>query len=272
MIGVRSDISLGELRTMQVFVMGDAYKPGAYTVSALKTISQAIYYSGGFGESGALRDIQLKRDGKIIRKLDMYDLLLKGDASNDVRLLPDDVVLIGSVNDTVSIEGEINRPAIYEVKAGETYQQLIQMAGGFTANAHVEQLEIKRYASHDAREALTLDFNKTQDRKSKVKNGDAIKILKKSEELTRYVQIEGDVRHPGYLEWRNGLRVADLFKSVDSAFNSTADVNYAVVVREINPQRDIEVFQLSLANAILSPGSQDNLQLQSRDRILVFNR
>ncbi|MFH4468690.1 SLBB domain-containing protein [Vibrio diabolicus] len=272
MIGVRSDISLGELRTMQVFVMGDAYKPGAYTVSALTTISQAIYYSGGFGESGALRDIQLKRDGKIIRKLDMYDLLLKGDASNDVRLLPDDVVLIGSVNDTVSIEGEINRPAIYEVKAGETYQQLIQMAGGFTANAHVEQLEIKRYASHGAREALTLDFNKTQDRQSKVKNGDAIKILKKSEELTRYVQIEGDVRHPGYVEWRNGLRVADLFKSVDSAFNSTADVNYAVVVREINPQRDIEVFQLSLANAILSPGSRDNLQLQSRDRILVFNR
>ncbi|HBC3357685.1 TPA: SLBB domain-containing protein [Vibrio parahaemolyticus] len=272
MIGVRSDISLGELRTMQVFVMGDAYKPGAYAVSALTTISQAIYYSGGFGESGALRDIQLKRDGKIIRKLDMYDLLLKGDASNDVRLLPDDVVLIGSVNDTVSIEGEINRPAIYEVKAGETYQQLIQMAGGFTANAHVEQLEIKRYASHGAREALTLDFNKTQDRQSKVKNGDAIKILKKSEELTRYVQIEGDVRHPGYVEWRNGLRVADLFKYVDSAFNSTADVNYAVVVREINPQRDIEVFQLSLANAILSPGSQDNLQLQSRDRILVFNR
>ncbi|MCS0024734.1 SLBB domain-containing protein [Vibrio antiquarius] len=272
MIGVRSDISLGELRTMQVFVMGDAYKPGAYTVSALTTISQAIYYSGGFGESGALRDIQLKRDGKIIRKLDMYDLLLKGDASNDVRLLPDDVVLIGSVNDTVSIEGEINRPAIYEVKAGETYQQLIQMAGGFTANAHVEQLEIKRYASHGAREALTLDFNKTQDRQSKVKNGDAIKILKKSEELTRYVQIEGDVRHSGYVEWRNGLRVADLFKSVDSAFNSTADVNYAVVVREINPQRDIEVFQLSLANAILSPGSRDNLQLQSRDRILVFNR
>ncbi|HCH0771880.1 TPA: SLBB domain-containing protein [Vibrio parahaemolyticus] len=272
MIGVRSDISLGELRTMQVFVMGDAYKPGAYTVSALTTISQAIYYSGGFGESGALRDIQLKRDGKIIRKLDMYDLLLKGDASNDVRLLPDDVVLIGSVNDTVSIEGEINRPAIYEVKAGETYQQLIQMAGGFTANAYVEQLEIKRYASHGAREALTLDFNKTQDRQSKVKNGDSIKILKKSEELTRYVQIEGDVRHPGYVEWRNGVRVADLFKSVDSAFNSTADVNYAVVVREINPQRDIEVFQLSLANAILSPSSQDNLQLQSRDRILVFNR
>ena len=77
--------------------MGDAYKPGAYTVSALSTISQAIYYSGGFGESGALRNIQLKRDGQVIRNLDMYDLLLKGDARNDVRLMPGDVVFIGSV-------------------------------------------------------------------------------------------------------------------------------------------------------------------------------
>ncbi len=96
--------------------------------------------------------------------------------------------------------------------------------------------------------------------------------MKKSEELTRYVQIEGDVRHPGYVEWQQGLRVADLFQSMDSAFNSTADVNYAVVVREVNAQRDIEVLQLSLANAILSPNSKDNIKLQSRDRVLVFNR
>ncbi|CCN70266.1 OtnA protein (fragment) [Vibrio nigripulchritudo SFn118] len=159
MIGVRSDISLGEMHTMQVFVMGDAYKPGAYTVSALTTISQAIYYSGGFSESGALRNVQLKRNSQVIRKLDMYDLLLKG-----------------------------------------------------------------------------------------------------------------DVRHPGYIEWKSGLRIADLFQSVDTSFNSTADVSYAVVVREINPQRDIEVYQVSLANAILSPTSKDNLKLNSRDRVLVFNR
>ncbi|NMS48381.1 OtnA protein, partial [Vibrio parahaemolyticus] len=109
-------------------------------------------------------------------------------------------------------------------------------------------------------------------KQSKVKNGDAIKILKKSEELTRYVQIEGDVRHPGYVEWHQSLRIADLFKSVDSAFNATADVNYAVVVREVNTQRDIEVFQINLANAILSPNSKDNMSLRSRDRVLVFNR
>ena len=272
MIGVRSDISLGEMRTMQVFVMGDAYKPGAYSVSALTTISQAIYYSGGFGESGALRNVQLKRNGQVIRKLDMYDLILKGDARNDVRLLPGDVVFIGAVGNTIAIDGEVNRPAIYEVKQGETYKQAIQMAGGFTANAYSDQIEVKRYAVKGAREALTLNFNQPQDQQTKVKDGDEVNVLKKSEELTRYVQVEGDVRHPGFIEWKNGLRVADLFQSVDTSFNSTADVNYAVVVREINPQRDIEVFQVNLANAILSPSSKDNLKLNSRDRVLVFNR
>ncbi|WP_061007849.1 SLBB domain-containing protein [Vibrio sp. CUB2] len=272
MIGVRSDISLGEMRTMQVFVMGDAYKPGAYTVSALTTISQAIYYSGGFGESGALRNVQLKRNGQVIRKLDMYDLLLKGDARNDVRLLPGDVVFIGAVGNTIAIDGEVNRPAIYEVKSGETYKQAIQMAGGFTANAYSDQIEVKRYAAKGARDALTLNFSQPHDQQTKVKDGDAVNVLKKSEELTRYVQIEGDVRHPGFIEWKNGLRIADLFQSVDTSFNSTADVNYAVVVREINPQRDIEVYQVNLANAILSPSSKDNLKLNSRDRVLVFNR
>ncbi|HDM8128360.1 TPA: SLBB domain-containing protein [Vibrio harveyi] len=272
MIGVRSDISLGEMRTMQVFVMGDAYKPGAYTVSALTTISQAIYYSGGFSESGALRNVQLKRNGQVIRKLDMYDLLLKGDARNDIRLLPGDVVFIGALGNTISIDGEVNRPAIYEIKPGEIYKQAIQMAGGFTANAYSDQIEVKRYAAKGARDALTLNFSQSHDQQTKVKDGDAVNVLKKNEELTRYVQIEGDVRHPGYIEWKSGLRIADLFQSVDTSFNSTADVSYAIVVREINPQRDIEVYQVNLANAILSPTSKDNLKLNSRDRVLVFNR
>ncbi|MET2950692.1 SLBB domain-containing protein [Vibrio owensii] len=271
-IGVRSDISLGEMRTMQVFVMGDAYKPGAYTVSALTTMSQAIYYSGGFGESGALRNIQLKRDGRVISQLDMYDLLLKGDSSRDVRLMPGDVVFIGSVGNTISIDGEVNRPAIYEIKPGESYEQAIKYAGGFTANAYSEQVEVRRYESKGNRGVISLDFSISAQRKVQAKDGDEVNVHKKSEELTRYVQIEGDVKHPGFVEWKSGLKVADLFRSVDTAFNSTADINYAVVVREINPQRDIKVFQLNLANAILSPSSADNIALNSRDRVLVFNR
>lgn len=272
MIGIRSDISLGELRTMQIFVMGDAYKPGAYTVSALTTLSQAIYYSGGFSQSGALRNIQLKREGQVVVQLDLYDLLLKGDTRNDVRLMPSDVVFIGAVDKTIVIDGEVNRPAIYEIKNNETYQDVINMAGGFTPNAYQDKTEIKRYANGGIRKALTLDLTNQHDLKSKVNNGDVVKILKKSEQLSHYVEIAGDVQHPGFFEWKPGLRIADVFQSVDSAFNSTADVNYALVVRQINVQRDIQVHQINLASAILDPNGRDNLTLQSRDRLLIFNR
>ena len=272
MIGMRADISMGELRSMQIFVMGDAYKPGAYTVSALTTISQAIYFSGGLSDSGALRDVQLKRDGKVIAKLDLYDLLLKGDASDDVRLMPGDVVYIAPVGPTVAIEGEVNRPAIYELKPGENYQNAVAMAGGFTANADDTQVEVKRYQANGSREVLTLDLTKNQAKRTVLKNGDVISVVKKNDELTRYIELQGDVAQPGYREWKPGLKVSDLFSSLDSAFNRTADVNYALLVREINPQREIEVLQFNLANALLKPESSDNLMLESRDRIVVFNR
>ncbi len=272
MIGVRSDVTMGELRTMQIFVMGDAYKPGAYTVSGLTTISQAIYYSGGFSESGALRDIQLKRNGKLIRRLDMYDLLLKGDTRNDVRLMPGDVVFIGPVKQTVSIEGEVNRPAIYEIKPGESYAHILNMAAGLTANAYADQVQVKRSAKNGVREVLTLALNTNAGLNTKAKSGDQVTVGKRSDELKNYVQVEGDVLHPGYYQWKNGTKISHIFSSVDTAFNSTADVHYAIVVREINPQRDVRVYQIDLANAIMAPSSKDNMLLNSRDRILVFNR
>ncbi|USH03281.1 SLBB domain-containing protein [Grimontia kaedaensis] len=272
MIGVRSDISMGEMRSMQIFVMGDAYKPGAYSVSALTTISQAIYYSGGFSDSGALRNVQLKRNGKLIRTLDMYDLLLKGDSRNDVRLQPGDTVFIGPVKNTVTINGEINRPAVYEVKRGETYADMLQMAGGLTANALGEFVVVKRPAAGGMRDVLTLDLTDRSGLSVQIKNGDNIEIAKRSNELKHFVQLEGDVLQPSYTQWKKNMRISDLFTSIDSAFNASADLNYALVVREINPQRDIRVLQFSLANAILNPASQDNLKLNSRDRVLVFNR
>ncbi|PTC02986.1 OtnA protein [Vibrio mediterranei] len=272
MIGVRSDVTMGELRTMQIFVMGDAYKPGAYTVSGLTTISQAIYYSGGFSESGALRDIQLKRNGKLIRRLDMYDLLLKGDTRNDVRLMPGDVVFIGPVKQTVSISGEVNRPAIYEIKPGESYAHILNMAAGLTANAYADQVQVKRSAKNGVREVLTLALNTNTGLNTKAKSGDQVTVGKRSDELKNYVQVEGDVLHPGYYQWKNGTKISHIFSSVDTALNSTADVHYAIVVREINPQRDVRVYQIDLANAIMAPSSKDNMLLNSRDRILVFNR
>lgn len=271
-IGVRSNISLGKLRSMQIFVMGEAYKPGAYTVSALTTISQAIYYSGGFSEKGALRNVQLKRDGKVIRQLDLYDLLLKGDTSNDVRLLAGDVVLINPVKDLVSIQGEINRPAVYELKKGETLSDLLYVAGGVTANAYLEQVNIKRYHATNERNLMTLDITTPKALNTQLQQGDSIELDSRSEKLTSYVQLQGDVQRAGYLAWHSGLTIADLFSSLESGVNETTDVNYSLVVREVNEKKEIQVLQFNLASAILNPQGKDNLRLENRDTLLIFNR
>lgn len=272
MIGVNSSISLGKLRSIQIFVMGDAYKPGAYTVSALTTISQAIYYSGGFGKNGALRNVQLKRNGRVVRELDLYDLLLKGDTSNDVRLLSGDVVLINPVQKLVEIGGEVNRPAIYELMPGETLRDVVNMAGGFTANAYLEKVNLKRYHEGDRRDLITLNLSKANELSKRLASGDSISVKRKSGKLTAFVEVKGDVQHPGYFAWKPNLKVADLFSNLEAGINDTTDVGYAILVREINERKDIEVLQLNLAAAILDPSSNDNYTLRNRDVLLVFNR
>ncbi|GHX95722.1 OtnA protein [Vibrio cholerae] len=272
MIGVRSDITLGELRSMQIFVMGDAYKPGAYTVSALTTISQAIYYSGGFSKSGALRNIQLKRDGEVIRTLDMYELLLKGNTSNDIRLMPGDVVWIAPVSDIISVEGQVQRPAIYEFKPGETYQDIIKLAGGFRVDAFAERSQVKRLGAGEAVEINDLNLTDARVLNQPVRNGDILTIATRTNPLTNAVQVIGDVTHPGVIEWQDGLTISDVFQSNDSAFRPSADLNYALIVREINHQRDIRVLQFDLADALLNPMGPNNLALLNGDQIIIFSR
>ena len=119
MIGVRASVGMGATRSIRVFVMGETNRPGSYTVSGLTTVTSALYASGGIKPIGSLRDIQLKRQGAVIRRLDLYDLLLRGDTSGDAKLLPGDVIFIPPVSATVAVDGEVQRPAIYELKGND---------------------------------------------------------------------------------------------------------------------------------------------------------
>ena len=126
---------MGQLRTMRVYVLGDVDQPGSYIVNGLATMSAALFQSGGVGEIGTLRDIQLKRSGRIVARLDFYDLLINGDSSNDRRLQPGDIVFVPPIGDTISIAGAVKRPAIYETRSGATISDAIKLAGGLTADA-----------------------------------------------------------------------------------------------------------------------------------------
>ena len=127
-IGTQVSISMGSLRSMQVFVLGEAFKPGAYTVSSLSTITHALVSSGGVSDIGSLRRIQLKRKGKVIAELDLYDLLMKGDTSGDIRVQASDVIYIPTVGSLASVSGQVLRPAIYELLGDERVLDLVELA------------------------------------------------------------------------------------------------------------------------------------------------
>ena len=129
MIGTQVSVGMGDTRSISVFVVGEANKPGSYTVSGLSTITSALYASGGIKTTGSLRDIQLKRRGTVVRRLDLYDLLLRGDTTHDGKLQAGDVIFIPTVGPTAAVDGEVRRPAIYELRGNTPLSALISLAG-----------------------------------------------------------------------------------------------------------------------------------------------
>ena len=171
MIGVQASISMGELRSMQIFVLGEAYKPGAYTVSSLSTITHALVVSGGVSDIASLRNIQLKRAGMTIANLDLYDLLMRGDTAHDIRLQPADVIFIPTVGELVSVDGQVLRPAIYELKGGESVSDLIALSGGLGPKAYASNASIERIQDGGFLTVLDLDLTKASDRTLLLKSG-----------------------------------------------------------------------------------------------------
>ena len=144
MIGTQATVSIGDLRSIRVYVLGEAEQPGSFTVSSLATITNAIFVSGGVKPIGSLRNIQLKRNGQVVKRLDLYDLLLNGDTSDNVRLQPGDVIFIPPVGSTVGVTGEIRRPAIYELKGESSVADLLHLGGGLTPEADPRLATLQR--------------------------------------------------------------------------------------------------------------------------------
>ena len=147
MVGTSVEVSMGDLRSIEIFVLGEATQPGMYTISSLTTLTNALFDSGGMNVTGSLRNIQLKRKGKVISTLDFYDLLLKGDTSKDVGMKRGDVIFIPPIAKTAGVAGEVVRPGIYELKEDETLEDLIRFAGNLKPKADIAGAEIRRVSS-----------------------------------------------------------------------------------------------------------------------------
>ena len=269
-IGVDVSVAMGSMRAMQVYIVGEANYPGAYNVNGLTTLIQALVASGGVNETGSLRNIQLLRKGKVIQKFDLYELLLKGSTTRDIRLSSGDTLFIPVKDGSIAIDGEVARPAVYELKENISLNEFIAMAGGVTPTAYLSRVSVKRPTSKGVR-IYTLDVTKPEDRAFVVKHGDEVKVESTSSELQGAVAIRGEVVRQGPIRFKEGMRISDAIGSIEEGLKPTADLNYALLVRESNLDRRIDVFQVDLLSALTEPNSQYNLLLAEKDQLFVLD-
>jgi len=271
LIGTQVSVTMGQLRAIRIFVLGDVNRPGSFVVSGLATISSALYRSGGISRVGSLRDVQLKRNGQTVATLDLYDLLLYGDTSDDRRLQPGDVIFVPTLGNTVSIGGAVKRPAIYETRAGATIADVVAIAGGLTDDAFGQGAELQRIDTDRERKILSVDLTNSAASQEPVRAGDSLVIPQVLPRLEETVMLSGHVHRPGNYQWRQGMWLTDLITTVEE-LQPNADTHYVLIRREQAPNESIEVFSVDLANALVSPGSAADIVLESRDTVNVFSR
>lgn len=267
-VGTEVSVSMGQLRSIRVFVLGDVVRPGSYLVSALATISNALLTAGGMTPVGSLRNVELKRSGNTISRLDLYDLLLQGDTSNDTRLLAGDVVFVPPVGATVSVFGEFNRPAIYEVRPGTTISDLLFLSGGLRPNADPRYARLERVEDNSKRVTINVNFTVPTDRSRRLQAGDLLTVLAIRPTLEASVELTGAVLRPKAFQYSTGLYLTDIVPTLDD-LATDSDPDYVLVRREPELGR-AEYRSTSLRKALQSPRGPDDIELKPRDRVIVL--
>ena len=268
-LGVHASVSMGDTRAIRVFVLGEAKRPGTYTLSGLGTITSALFAAGGVRPIGSLRNIQLKRQGVLVRRLDLYDLLIRGDTADDAKLQQGDVIFVPPVGTTVAADGEVRRPAIYEIKGESTVADLVQLAGGLTPDADLSKAMLTRIDANQHRVVVRVDLA-TDARSQALLNGDLLRVASLRPTLDSGIMVQGYVFAPGVFAWRQGIRLSSVIQSVDE-LRPSADSHYLLIRRELPPERRITVLSANLAAALAAPGSPADVELMPRDRITVFD-
>lgn len=272
------DVTLGKLRTIQVFILGDVVRPGGYTISSVSTVLNALYNAGGPTSRGSMRDMRIVRHNEVSRHVDLYGYILTGSRAEDVRLQSGDVIFVPPIGKTVAILGEVHRPAIYEVRPEERLHELLRLSGGVLTTALLDRMQIDRivpFSQRDlvhGRDRVALDMplrailaDSTQD--PELLDRDIIQIFRIGDIRKNTVSISGSViRHPGTYEIKPGMHISDL---VQAAGGYTPDtyLDRAVLVRTA-PDLSQSIRRFNIGKAVAKDPEQD-LELTELDAIYV---
>lgn len=208
-------VDLGRIRSIQIYVTGQAHRPGVYTMSSLSTLVNALFASGGPAPQGSLRHIILRREGKTITDFDLYAFLIHGDKSQDVHLLPEDVIYIPPVGPQAAALGSVRKPAIYELRDGEVLGDLLAAAGGTTSMASNARISLERTTDRQNRTALEVAADKSG-RSVALNDGDIVRVFSIVPAYTKVVTLRGRVANPGRFSWHEGMRLVDVIPDQDS--------------------------------------------------------
>jgi len=270
------NVSLGNLRTIRVYMVGEIQNPGSYILSSLSTLYNALFAAGGPAKSGSLRDIRLIREGKVIAHLDLYEFLLQGDRSQDQGLQTGDTIFIPLIGPVVGVAGNVKRPAIYEFKGRETLGGVLKIAGGVIPTGYLNRVQVERVVRNEKR--IVADFDLSEgELKDKgpeqflipAQNMDLIKIFSILEVRVNTVYLEGHVTRPGSYELKEGMRISDLIPSFEQLLPQ-AYFPHGEIIRLVPPDLHPETKAFDLGG-MLAGDQSHNPSLQALDRVMIFS-
>jgi protein involved in polysaccharide export with SLBB domain len=269
----RVEISLGRVRTVRVYVVGDVQRPGAYDVSSLSTPLNALYAAGGPTNNGSLRTLRHYRGTELVREIDLYDFLLRGVRTGIDRLQPGDTLLVPPVGPQVSVAGMVRRPAIYELKGEQGLNAVLDLAGGVLVSASLEHIRVERIEAHQRRTMLDMQLPEGHDWAAKdlpafrVQDGDSIHISQIPPYNEQVVYLGGNVLHPGKYPYKDGMTINDLLHSYQDVMPEPAD--HAELIRLQPPDFRPEVISFNLPDVLIG---NDSIPLRPFDQIRIYGR
>jgi polysaccharide biosynthesis/export protein len=271
MVGTQVKVTLSELRSARVLVLGEVERPGSYVVAALSSPISVLFTAGGIKTIGSLRNVEVRRNGQVIKKIDLYDAFLKGIVTSDVRLVTGDVVFVPPIGPIVQADGEVVRPGVYELQEPIKLKEFIEMVGGVTGYADWESGRLTHTDKRTGiRSSRTLDLRDPTNLNVLVSSGDSLTVDAQDKKSSNEITISGGSFKTG-VAYRQGLRLTDVIKSQDELVTK-ADLNY-VLIKSVDPTTGhISVVSTSLRQAIANPSSAANISLKPKDHIHIFGQ
>lgn len=257
-------VSLSRIRTIKVTLIGSR-QPGNYSVSSLATVYNALFLGGGPGKNGSYRNIELLRNNKVYKKIDIYNFLVNGNQSDNVGLKDNDVIRIPTYTQRVTVEGQVKRPGIFEMKAGETFKDLLTFASGFNEFAYTASVNVLQKTARDFK---VKDIQASEYTSYKPLAGDVYRVSKILNRFENRIKIEGAVFRPDIYSFYEGMRIADLIAQADG-LKEDAYTNRATIVR-LQADLTTEVTNVNLAK-VLAGDPDANISLKKEDIVTVYS-